>query len=362
MKIIVTGAAGFIGSHVVERFLQRGDTVLGIDNLSRPGNVLNLEFLLKTAEPGRFHFFHGDIRFFSDMARVFRDHPDSAAVIHEAGQVAVTTSVIDPRYDFECNALGTFNVLEAARLHTPSSVFVFASTNKVYGGLEHIGVREAGERYEYADAPDGISESEPVEFHSPYGCSKGSAEQYVRDYSRIYGLKSVVFRQSCIYGTRQYGMEDQGWVAWFTIASVLGQPITVYGDGKQIRDLLWVSDLIDLYERAIDHIDTASGKIYNAGGGVRNTLSLLELLHILEEQLGCKIPRTFGDWRPGDQRVFVADNRKAQEELGWQPKTSPAEGVPQLVDWIRASQASIQTILSRKGLEPISERLSERSP
>jgi CDP-paratose 2-epimerase len=351
MKVIITGAAGFIGSHAAERFLKRGDTVVGIDNLSRPGNTANLQYLQGIGQ-GRFHFHHGDIRSATDIDRIFARHADAGAVIHEAGQVAVTTSVAHPRMDFESNALGTLNVLEATRAHAPRSAFLFASTNKVYGGLEHVRVQEAARRYEYADIPAGVDESEPVDFHSPYGCSKGAAEQYVRDYHRIYGLKTVAFRQSCIYGTRQYGMEDQGWVAWFTIAALLGRSITVYGDGKQVRDVLWVEDLVDLYLRAIERIDVAAGRIYNAGGGASNSLSLLELLTMLEEQLGHPIPYKQSGWRPGDQRIFIANSGKARRELGWEPSTAPVLGLPALVEWTRVNAAQIEPLLPAALAQP----------
>jgi CDP-paratose 2-epimerase len=272
------------------------------------------------------------------MAGLFAQHQDTDVVIHEAAQVAVTSSVSDPRTDFEVNALGTFNVLEAARQYTPQAVFLYASTNKVYGQLEHLCAREGLTRYEYTEATRGIDESESMDFHSPYGCSKGCAEQYVRDYHRIYGLKSVVFRQSCVYGTRQFGVEDQGWVAWFIIASVLGRPLTIYGDGKQLRDLLWVDDLIDLYLKAIASIETTAGQIYNAGGGASNTLSLLELLDILRSYLGRSITVRFSAWRPGDQKVFVSDCEKARRELGWSPKTAPLEGVTSLLRWAEESR------------------------
>lgn len=338
MKILITGAAGFIGSHTAASFLSRGDTVIGVDNLSRPGNTTNLDWLSGHA---CFRFHHADVRGAGDLARIFREHADAKVVVHEAAQVAVTTSVADPRGDFEINALGTFNVLEAARQFTPEAVVIYASTNKVYGNMEHIAVREEPRRYVYADTPQGLDEGEPLDFHSPYGCSKGCAEQYVRDYSRIYGLKSVVFRQSCIYGPRQFGMEDQGWVAWFTIATVLGRPITIYGDGKQVRDILWIEDLVDLYMRAIERIDIAAGEIYNAGGGPANTLSLLELLDHLESLSGRPIEKRFSDWRPGDQKVFVANCGKASRELGWNPSVAPREGVERLLKWVRESSEMI---------------------
>jgi CDP-paratose 2-epimerase len=203
-------------------------------------------------------------------------------------------------------------------------------------------------RYEYAEHPDGVTEQEPLDFHSPYGCSKGAADQYVRDYARIYGLRTVVFRQSCIYGERQFGVEDQGWVAWFTIAVLLQKPMTVYGDGMQIRDLLWVEDLVNLYSRAIKNIDVAAGNIYNAGGGPENTLSLLELIAQLSAKTGHDVRPTFADWRPGDQRVFVANIAKARQELGWKPEVSVQEGVSKLVQWTDSSKVLISSIFGRR--------------
>jgi CDP-paratose 2-epimerase len=249
-----------------------------------------------------------------------------------------TTSVADPRTDFEINALGTFNLLEAVRLSGQRPAFLFASTNKVYGGMEDVPVVERDGAYDYESLPFGVDESRQLDFHSPYGCSKGAADQYVLDYARIYGLPTVVFRQSCIYGTRQFGVEDQGWVAWFVIAAVTGRPITIYGDGKQVRDVLFVEDLLDLYEAAIERIDEVKGNAYNVGGGPGNRMSLLQLVAKLERMLGREIPLSFSDWRPGDQRVFVADIRKAKQDLGWTPKVSPDEGVRKLLDWVVENQ------------------------
>jgi CDP-paratose 2-epimerase len=217
-------------------------------------------------------------------------------------------------------------------------VLIYSSTNKVYGGMEDIRVRERGGRYEYANLPRGIAEDRLLDFHSPYGCSKGAADQYVRDYHRIYGLRTVVFRQSCIYGYRQFGVEDQGWVAWFTIAAALGRPITIYGDGKQVRDVLFVDDLVMAFERAIKSIDKAVGGVYNIGGGPSQCLSLLELLRLLERMFGRKIERSFSDWRPGDQPVFVCDITKARRELGWRPTIGVEEGVRRLHQWVTSNQ------------------------
>jgi CDP-paratose 2-epimerase len=344
MKVIITGVAGFIGGHAAARFLERGATVIGVDNLSRRGNAENLAWLQR--QPGDFRFVHVDIRNENDLMRLFAAHPDTDAVLHLAGQVAVTTSVVNPRMDFEANALGTFNVLEAVRQHCPAAAVLYSSTNKVYGGMEQIVIVEKDGRYAYRDLPEGMPETTPLDFHSPYGCSKGTGDQYVRDYARIYGLKTVVFRQSCIYGTRQFGIEDQGWVAWFTIATVLGKPITLYGDGKQVRDVLWVGDLIDLYETAIAKIEIAAGHVYNAGGGTAHTMSLLELLAFLEELAGRPIKPALADWRPGDQRCFVADCTKAREELGWLPKVAPRDGVVKLWEWTHPSREILERVLS----------------
>jgi CDP-paratose 2-epimerase len=260
-------------------------------------------------------------------------------IYHLAGQVAVTTSVLDPRDDFENNALGTFNALEAARTAGSNPIFVYASTNKVYGGMEDVIVEEEATRYRYRDLPLGIPETQPLDFHSPYGCSKGAGDQYVRDYARIYGLRTVVMRQSCIYGTRQFGIEDQGWVAWFIIAAVTGKPITIYGDGKQVRDILFIRDLLDVYQAALDRIDATAGQVYNIGGGPENTLSVwAELGPMLARLLGRKVDVSHGDWRPGDQRICIMDTRKAQRELGWRPKVGVAEGVRRLYEWVAANK------------------------
>jgi CDP-paratose 2-epimerase len=254
-----------------------------------------------------------------------------------AAQVAVTTSVTDPRTDFEVNALGTFNLLEAARHAGDNPIVVFASTNKVYGGMEDVAIVEQPTRYAYRDLPLGVPETRPLDFNSPYGCSKGAADQYTRDYARIYGLRSVVFRQSCIFGPHQMGVEDQGWVAWFVIAALTGQPITIYGDGKQVRDVLHVDDLIDAYLAAVERIDVTAGQVYNMGGGPDLTMSVwAEFGPMLEKLLGRRIEVGYGDWRPGDQRVYISDIRKAKQELGWAPKIGVHDGLAQLIEWVKA--------------------------
>ena len=337
MKWIITGGAGFIGCHSASRFLKAGHEVVVIDHMMRKGAENNLAWL---REQGLTSFVKANIADTAAVNAVFEEHADADVVLHLAGQVAVTTSVIDPRSDFESNALGTFNILEAVRtISKAKPVVIYSSTNKVYGNLEHVKVVERNGRYAYDNLPNGVNESEPLDFHSPYGCSKGTGDQYVRDYARIFGLKTIVFRQSCIYGTRQFGIEDQGWVAWFCLAVVTGQPFTIFGDGKQIRDTLWVGDLIDAYEKGVEKIAEVSGEVFNVGGGPSNTMSLLELVAKLEKAFGRKLNPPFADWRPGDQRVFVADISKAQRLLDWTPKVSTDEGVERLIDWVKENRS-----------------------
>lgn len=337
MKWIITGGAGFIGCHAADRFHRAGHRVVLVDNLSRRGANANLEWL---RAKGIDDFIRADVRDPRAMNDLLARHGDADAVLHLASQVAVTTSILDPRDDFETNALGTFNVLEAVRTVAKGRPAVlYSSTNKVYGDLAHVRVVERDGRYAYEDRPFGVDESEPLDCKSPYGCSKGSGDQYVRDYARIYGLRTVVFRQSCIYGTRQMGIEDQGWIAWFCVATTLGRPFTIYGDGKQIRDTLWVGDLIDAYGRAFDRIESISGEVFNIGGGPSNTLSLRELVDALERKLGRALEPSRADWRPGDQRVFVADIRKAGRVLGWSPTVPTSEGIDRLLEWVVAHRS-----------------------
>lgn len=329
-SMLITGGAGFIGVNSARYFAGKGWNVTVLDNLSRRGTESNLAWLRQYTEIG---FIRADIRESDKLQKALAQvQPD--AILHLAAQVAVTNSVKDPREDFEINALGTFNVLEAVRQQSPNSFLINASTNKVYGKMEDVAVVERNGRYEYCDLVDGCKESQQLDFHSPYGCSKGVADQYVIDYSRIYGLKTTTFRQSCIYGTRQFGIEDQGWVAWFTIAHVLDKPITIYGDGKQIRDVLHVSDLCRAYEAAIENQQAAIGQAFNVGGGPQNTLSLLELLAFLKKFIGKQTRMSWDSWRPGDQPVFVCNITKARERLGWQPQISVEKGVAELAGWV----------------------------
>ncbi|MHB8134017.1 MAG: SDR family NAD(P)-dependent oxidoreductase [Anaerolineaceae bacterium] len=333
---LITGGAGFIGSNYCHRLLSRGENVRIFDNLSREGTEKNLEWLYAEFGNKSFDFVQADIR---DQNQIQVSAQDADVIVHLAGQVAVTTSVVNPRDDFEVNALGTFNVLEAARLSGKQPVFIYASTNKVYGGMDDLVVLEGKSQYTYQDFPFGISEARMLDFHSPYGCSKGSGDQYVRDYARIYGLPSVVLRQSCIYGPRQFGIEDQGWVAWFIIASIMGKPISIFGNGKQVRDLLYIEDLLDVYDLVISKNEESRGKVFNIGGGIENTMSVwADFGPILSDILDKPLSVNFKDWRPGDQKIYVSDIRKAEKILGWNPKTSVKLGIQKLTKWVEENQ------------------------
>ncbi len=331
MKYVITGGCGFIGSNAASRCIRAGHDVVVIDDLSRRGVEKNLAWL---RSQGAFELERCDVRDASATEQLFRKHRDAGRVLHLAAQVAVTTSVADPRSDFEINALGTLNVLEAVRRAGIRAPIIYSSTNKVYGEMLDMRIVEKQGRYAYADTPQGISEEQPLDFHSPYGCSKGCADQYMIDYHRIYGLSTIVFRQSCIYGYRQFGAEDQGWLAWFMIATQLGHALTIYGDGMQTRDVLFVDDLLDAYEAAFAAGSSAWGKAYNIGGGPGNVLSLLELVRFIEERSARKLSYKMADWRPGDQKSFVSDIRRAKTELGWSPKIGTRQGLDSLYDWV----------------------------
>jgi CDP-paratose 2-epimerase len=338
-KVLITGGAGFIGCDAACAFGRKGWKVSLLDNLACPKSNLNLRWLEDRIS---FVFHKADLRHAGRVETVVAKGRFDA-VLHLAGQVAVTTSVLRPREDFEINALGTLNVLEAVRQHKPDAFVLYASTNKVYGNLEGIGVRRSALRYVYDEKhAHGVAETQALDFHSPYGCSKGAADQYVRDYARIYGLRAVVFRQSCIYGCRQFGVEDQGWVAWFVIAAVLGRPVTIYGDGRQVRDLLFADDLVNLYEAAVRCPGACSGQAYNVGGGERNTLSLLELLGLLREEHGLSVRSSFAEWRPGDQRVYISDIRKVRRDLRWRPRTDVRKGIGRLVRWVKENRRLLE--------------------
>lgn len=335
-KTLITGGAGFIGSNFAARCLSRGEKIIIFDNLSRAGAPRNLDWLNEKFGKDSYELIVGDVR---DAGAIKSAARNAARILHLAAQVAVTTSVVDPQTDFEINARGTFNTLEAARSSGNHPSFIFASTNKVYGGMENVRVIEKATRYDYADLPEGAAEDQLLDFHSPYGCSKGSGDQYVRDYFRIYQLPTLVYRQSCIYGLRQFGVEDQGWVAWFVIAAITGKPISIYGNGKQVRDVLFVDDLLDAYDAGFARLPQLGGQVFNIGGGRQNTLSIwVEFKPILEKLLGKPINTATGDWRPGDQPVFISDIRKAYDLLGWMPKTNVESGIHQLFEWVRENK------------------------
>ncbi len=341
-QYLITGGGGFIGCNYAHRLLSRGERVTVYDNLSRRGADANVAWLREQHGDETFRMLVADLRDHETLAEAARGVD---VVVHLAGQTAVTTSVIDPRSDFEDNALGTFNALEAARHAGSNPIFLYSSTNKVYGGMEGVALIEHETRYAYRDFPFGVSEEQPIDFHSPYGCSKGTGDQYVRDYARIYDMPTVVFRQSCIYGPRQMGVEDQGWVAWFIIAAITGQTINIYGDGKQVRDVLFVDDLLNAYDAAIARIDVTAGQVYNAGGGSENVMSIwAEFCPILERLMDRPIPVSYDpNWRPGDQRVVVCDIRKAEREFGWRPQVGVEEGIRRLYQWVVANRDLFET-------------------
>lgn len=337
MKIAILGFAGFIGSNAFEYFKEQGHKVYGIDNMSRKGSQSNLDRL-----KSKYKLSKNDDYFLVDITEVekfeeviIKIKPD--IILHLAAQTAVTTSVDLPRYDFMNNALGTLNVLEAVRKYCPNCIVLYTSTNKVYGNLErHEVFLEDGifgeQSWNFKDTM-AINELEPLDFHSPYGCSKGCADQYVRDYARIYGLKTIVFRQSCIYGEWQNGCVDQGWISWLTASAVMNKPITIFGDGKQVRDILYISDLLEAYNLALQHIEVTSGQIYNIGGGTENCMNLLDLIRYLERELGRKLKVEYADERPGDQKVYISDIQKAYNDFDWSPKIDVNDGLDNIFAW-----------------------------
>ncbi len=327
-KWLVTGGAGFIGANVARAMIERGDRVVIVDNFARPSAELNVQWL-RDQVGDAFELVTTDVRNRADVEEMMRRNGDATVVVHLAAQVAVTSSVQEPREDFEVNALGTFNMLEAVRAHAPEALFINASTNKVYGDLSAHRYEEEESRYVDTDFPAGIPENHPLDPHSPYGCSKAAGDTYAIDYGRIYGMRTVSFRQSCVYGPRQFGIEDQGWVAWFALGKALGARLTIYGTGKQVRDLLHVDDLVDLYLRAAERPRVCAGTAFNIGGGPTNALSVLEVVNRLGiDDVG------WGDERPGDQKVFVADVSRARAELSWEPTIGIDSGLDELVEWV----------------------------
>jgi CDP-paratose 2-epimerase len=346
---VITGGAGFVGVNLADRLLSLRRPVVVFDNLSRPGVEQNLRWL-KQRHPELLRVEIGDIRNETAVANVVRG---AAHVFHFAAQVAVTTSLTNPVEDFEINARGTLNLLEAIRRGAPEATLVFTSTNKVYGDLTDVELVERRLRYEPIDldeATHGFSERRPLSFHSPYGSSKGAADQYVLDYARTFGLAACVFRMSCIYGPHQYGTEDQGWVAHFALRALEGQPITLYGDGKQVRDILFVDDLVRAFLLAQSHMDGLAGQAFNIGGGPENTTSLLELTQLIAELQGEPLPLQFSEWRAADQRFYVSDTRRFCKATGWRPRVSVSAGVSQLYDWLSEHRVSCRPDRSGTGI------------
>ena len=336
MKILVTGGCGFLGSNLAAEGCLRGHSVVVFDNLSRSGSVANLAWL---ESAGTLEFVYGDIRNANDVTQVVQSvSPD--VIFHLAGQVAMTVSIQNPRYDFEVNVVGTYNLLEAVRQYTPEAMVFYSSTNKVYGDLESYQYKECDLRYQCIDFPTGFSESTPLDFRTPYGCSKGAADQYMLDYARVFGLKTVVFRHSSMYGSRQFSTYDQGWVGWFCHRAleikkgINPQSLSILGNGKQVRDLLYSEDMMNLYFRAIEVIDQIKGQAFNVGGGFENSLSLLELFKVLEEKLTMRIRVSSFPPRESDQRVFVADITKARSLLNWRPRVSAYDGIDKMLSWV----------------------------
>jgi CDP-paratose 2-epimerase len=331
---LITGGAGFIGSNLADALLAAGERVVIADSFVRDGVRTNARWLTER-HGARLRIETVDVR---DAERIGKLVAGARQVFHLAAQVAVTTSVANPADDLRVNLLGTFNVLEAARRQPTPPPVLFTSTNKVYGALDQLEVERGGAGYRFAGGLCGVSEDTPLDFHSPYGCSKGAADQYVHDYARIYGVPTVVFRMSCIYGTRQFGTEDQGWVAHFARSLLAGVPITVYGDGYQVRDVLWIGDLVAAMKSAMAQIDTVGGRVFNIGGGAGNAVSVRGVIDRLMEVTGRRIPVAMAPWRPGDQKVYVSDTSKAERVLGWRPATPWQEGLERLVGWLKDAE------------------------
>lgn len=336
MKYLITGGCGFLGSNIASEILKQRDELIVFDNLYRLGSYQNKQWL---ESQGRFTFVHGDIRNSNDVERTIKEcKPD--IIYHLAGQVAMTTSIVDPRMDFEINAGGSFNLLNAVRMYSPNSVIIYSSTNKVYGDLEQYSYEETHTRYKCLEKPNGFDEKVTLDFHSPYGSSKGSADQYMLDFFRIYGIKTVVFRHSSMFGGRQFATYDQGWIGWFAQKAIeikrgqLNEPFTISGNGKQVRDLLYASDCVDLYLKAAQRIESIQGQAFNIGGGIENSSSLLELFSFLETELDIEMIYTQLPPRESDQRVFIADITKAKKLIGWEPKVSKEEGIRNMIEWV----------------------------
>lgn len=342
MKLLVVGGCGFLGSNLAAHGIREGYDVTVFDNLSRIGAAKNLAWLETV---GEFQYVHGDTRNRNDVDCVIKNG-NFDAVFHLAGQVAMTTSIVDPYKDFQINAMGTIHVLDAIRRYSPDTVMMFSSTNKVYGDLEQYSYQETDKRYVCAEWPDGFDETVPLDFRSPYGCSKGTADQYMLDYARIYGIRTIVFRHSSMYGGRQFATYDQGWVGWFCQKAIEkkrdinSELFTISGNGKQVRDILHADDMIRLYYMALQHAGEISGQVFNIGGGMEQSLSLLELFDLLEELLDVKLEYKELPPRISDQKVFVADIHKIEKAIGWKPQVSAREGIARMLKWTEENYES----------------------
>ena len=340
-KILITGGAGFIGSNTAFYFSKKGWKIYLIDNLSRKGsknNLLNLKKNIKLI------FDKADISNFKKISKILKSIRPNL-IIHCAGQVTVTKSVINPRNDFNTNALGSFNILESIRLFSNKTKFINISTNKVYGDVLNKKVSETNKRYRFLGKLKSVNENYPLDLYSPYGCSKGIADQYTRDYSRIYNLDTIVLRLSCIYGTMQYGIEDHGWIVWLTIKSYFGKKIKIFGNGKQVRDALYIDDLVRLFFK-LSKSKKNTNKIYNIGGGSRNSTSLLELINILDKKMNKKNKFKKFKWRPGDQKIYISDISKIKKEYNWYPKISFSDGLDKIIGWINKNEMIIKKTLN----------------
>lgn len=335
MRYLITGGCGFIGANLAREVIKKNSELIIFDNLSRAGSTKNLDWL---SQIGNFIFVNGDIRSPYDIARIIKKYqPD--VIFHLAGQVAMTCSLDNPRLDFETNTLGTINLLEAVKEYSPKSIITYSSTNKVYGDLEHINYKELELRYIAEEYQDGFDENTPLNFTTPYGCSKGAADQYALDYAKMFGLNTIVFRHSSVFGERQFGTYDQGWIGWFVKQAIETKQnperpaFTISGNGKQVRDVLFVSDLIDCYFKAVALSDKCRGKAFNLGGGAENSISLLELFKFLESEMNIKLNFTKINWRQSDQKVFIANINKAKTMFNWSPKVSKTTGLRTMIEW-----------------------------
>jgi len=336
MKYLITGGLGFLGSNLSNEVIRRNEDLFILDNFFRKGCNQNLNWLRKK---GSFEFIYGDIRNNNDVEQIIREiNPD--VIFHVAGQVAMTTSLKDPRLDFEVNTLGTINILESVRKFSSNSSIIYTSSNKVYGDLEYLEYIEKDTRYISKKYPRGFNESLSLNFQSPYGCSKGAADQYILDYAKMFDLNTVVFRHSTIYGSRQFSTFDQGWIGWFCQKAfeikngILKDKLTISGNGKQVRDILYIDDVVNLYFMAAKKINTLKGKVFNIGGGIDNSISILELFDMLEKKLNIQLKYEKLRPREGDQKFFVTNIDKAKNLIKWRPEVSIDEGIDKMIEWI----------------------------